>query len=111
MTTDPQRYRRTDRGDPELSPVFQLHRIFSTEDQINEVAEGCRTAGIGCLDCKKVLLENLFKVLNPIWSKRNDILKKPGIIEEIVQQGSDKARKVSEETMCRVRDAIGFIGR
>jgi tryptophanyl-tRNA synthetase len=110
MTTDPQRYRRSDAGDPELSPVFHLHKIFSTDDQINEVAEGCRTAGIGCLDCKKILLDNLFKVLKPIWSKRKDILKKPRIIEELVRQGSDRAIKVSEETMSRVRDAIGFKG-
>jgi len=62
MPTDPQRIKRTDKGDPELSPVYHLHKIFSTKDEQNNVAEGCRTAGIGCIDCKKILIKNLFTV-------------------------------------------------
>jgi tryptophanyl-tRNA synthetase len=108
MTTDPQRYKRTDPGDPELSPVYQLHKIFSTKEQMEEVAEGCRTAGIGCLDCKKILIENLFEILTPLWSKRAEIIKHPELIEEIVQKGSKNAEKVASETMCRVRDAVGI---
>jgi tryptophanyl-tRNA synthetase len=106
MMTDPQRKRRTDKGDPELSPAFQLHKIFSTKEQQDEVAEGCRTAGIGCIDCKKVLIGNLFKVLEPIWGNRADLLKNPKNIEEIVQQGSQKAKKVASLTMQEVREAI-----
>jgi tryptophanyl-tRNA synthetase len=110
MVTDPQRMRRTDKGDPELSPVFHLHKIFSTKEQQDEVAAGCRTAGIGCLDCKKVLIENVFKVLEPIWRNRDALSKKPKYMEDIVYTGSRKARKVAAETMTGVRDAINFQG-
>jgi tryptophanyl-tRNA synthetase len=106
MMTDPQRERRTDKGDPELSPVFQLHKIFSIREQQDEVAEGCRTAGIGCIDCKKVLIENIFTVLRPIWDKRADLLKNPKRIEDIIQNGSQRAKKVASLTMQEVRQAI-----
>jgi tryptophanyl-tRNA synthetase len=106
MMTDPQRERRTDKGDPELSPVFQLHKIFSTSEQQDEVAEGCRSAGIGCIDCKKVLIENLFTVLEPIWDNRADLLKNPKRIEDIIQNGSQRAKKVASLTMQEVRQAI-----
>ncbi|GBD95142.1 MAG TPA: tryptophan--tRNA ligase [Nitrospirae bacterium] len=110
MTTDPQRIKRTDKGDPELSPVFQLHKIFSTKQEQDEVAEGCRTAGIGCIDCKKVLIKNLFTVLEPIWEKRNHYLKKPDLLEDILESGSKKAREVAVETMLDARKAIGLGG-
>lgn len=108
MMTDPQRIRRTDTGDPELSPVFQLHKIFSTKEEQDEVAEGCRTAGIGCLDCKKVLIKNLFKVLEPIWEKRKELIAKPEYIKEVISAGTEKAKKISDQTMIDVRKAIKF---
>lgn len=108
MVTDPQRVRRTDRGDPERSPVFQLHKIFSTKGEQDEVAEGCRTAGIGCLDCKKILIKNLFRVLEPIWEKRRKLLEKPHTLEDIVQAGAKKARKIASETLKEVSRAIGL---
>ncbi|MBI4826063.1 MAG: tryptophan--tRNA ligase [Nitrospirae bacterium] len=108
MMTDPQRQRRTDAGDPELSPVFQLHKIFSTKEEQDEVAEGCRTAGIGCIDCKKVLIKNLFKVLEPIWEKRKELIGKPEYIKEVISAGTEKAKKVSDKTMNDVRKAIKF---
>ena len=108
MVTDPQRMRRTDRGNPELSPVFQLHKIFSTKEEQAEVAEGCRTAGIGCLDCKKVLIENLLKILEPIWDKRKGFLEKPKIIEDIVHAGTKKARQVASATMSEVKRVVGL---
>lgn len=108
MTTDPQRIKRTDKGNPELSPVFQLHKVFSSKDEQAEVAEGCRTAGIGCIDCKKVLIKNLFTVLEPIWEKRKDLLQKPDILEDIISAGSQKAEKAAAETMEEVRKAIGI---
>jgi tryptophanyl-tRNA synthetase len=106
MMTDPQRIRRTDRGNPELSPVFQLHKIFSTKEEQEEVAEGCRTAGIGCLDCKKILIKNLFSILEPIWKKREDLLKKPDILKDIVEVGGKKARRIALETISEVKRAI-----
>ncbi len=108
MVTDPQRVRRTDRGNPELSPVFQLHKIFSTKGEQDEVAEGCRTAGIGCLDCKKILIKNLLKILKPIWDKRKGFLEKPDVLENIIQKGTNKAKKVASETINEVRRAIGL---
>ncbi len=108
MTTDPQRIKRTDKGDPELSPVFHLHKIFSSKAEQDEVSEGCRTAGIGCIDCKKVLIKNLFTILEPIWEKREHYLKKPDELEDIITAGSKKAREAATETMHRVREVIGL---
>lgn len=108
MTTDPARIRRTDKGDPEQSPVFQLHKVFSTREEQAEVAEGCRTAGIGCIDCKKVLIKNVFSVLEPIWQKRSELLNDPDRLHAIAEKGNQKARKVCQETMEMVRKAMGL---
>ena len=108
MTTDPARIKRTDVGNPELSPVFQLHKIFSSKEEQDEVAVGCRTAGIGCIDCKKVLIRNVFKVLEPIWTKREELISNPNKVLEIVDKGTEKARKAAQETMGLVRKAMGL---
>ncbi len=108
MTTDPARIKRTDTGNPDLSPVFQLHKIFSSEQERKEVAEGCRTAGIGCIDCKKILIKNVFNVMEPIWSKREELLNNPEQLKGIVTKGTEKARKVARETMELVREAMGL---
>jgi len=100
--------KRTDKGDPELSPVFQLHKVFSTKEEQADVAEGCRTAGIGCIDCKKVLIRNVFAVLEPIWAKRKTLLNDPDQLRGIVEKGNDKARRVAQETMQLVRKAMGL---
>jgi tryptophanyl-tRNA synthetase len=109
MTTDTQRVRRTDPGDPELSPVFQLHKIFSSKEEQDEVAEGCRTAGIGCIDCKMVLIKNLHAQLGPIWEKRNELIDKSDLLEDIIESGSKKAAIAAEETMLLARKAIGLL--
>jgi tryptophanyl-tRNA synthetase len=108
MTTDPARIRRKDTGNPELSPVFQLHKVFSSKEEQDMVAQGCRTAGIGCIDCKRVLIKNVFRVLEPIWTKREELIKDPERLKEIVDKGTEKARKVAEETMALVREAMGL---
>jgi tryptophanyl-tRNA synthetase len=110
MMTDPQRIKRTDKGDPELSPVYHLHKIFSTSDEQNNVAEGCRTAGIGCIDCKKVLIKNIFKVLEPIWERRKIFMAKPDDLKDIIAAGSKKAEKTASETMALVRKAMNLDG-
>jgi tryptophanyl-tRNA synthetase len=108
MKTDPARMRRTDKGDPEKSPVFELHKIFSSAQEQAEVAEGCRTAGIGCIDCKKVLIKNLFTVLDPIWEKRKELIDNPSLLQKVVDAGTERARKVAQETMRDVRGMMGF---
>jgi len=108
MVTDPARVKKTDKGDPELSPVYQLHKIFSSKEEQEEVAGGCRTAGIGCIDCKKILIKNVFKVMEPIWTKRNELRNSPDLLNDVADRGTAKAKKVTEETMLLVREAMGL---
>jgi len=108
MITDPARKRRTDKGDPELSPVYHLHQIFSSKEEQEHVAHGCRTAGIGCIDCKKILIKNVFAVMEPIWERRNKLLHNPEIVYEILRKGTEKASRVVQETMELVREAMGL---
>jgi tryptophanyl-tRNA synthetase len=108
MVTDPARVKKTDKGDPELSPVYQLHKIFSSKEEQEEVAGGCRTAGIGCIDCKKILIKNVFKVMEPIWTKRNELRNNPDLLSDVADRGTAKAKKVTEETMRFVREAMGL---
>ncbi len=109
MMTDPARKRRSDKGEPELSPVFQLHKIFSTKDEMEYVVHGCRTAEIGCIDCKKILIKNIFAYLEPIWNKRNELVKRPDMLFEIAEKGAEKARHEAEETMKVVRKIMGLV--
>jgi tryptophanyl-tRNA synthetase len=109
MVTDPARIKKTDAGNPELSPVFQLHKIFSSKEEQEEVAEGCKTAGIGCIDCKRVLIKNIFRVMEPIWEKRNELLNNPDMLYDIANKGTEKANKTAEETMKLVREAMGLL--
>ncbi|MBE0426846.1 MAG: tryptophan--tRNA ligase [Nitrospirae bacterium] len=108
MVTDPARVKKTDPGTPELSPVFHLHKIFSSEEEQQEVAKGCRTAGMGCIDCKKILIKNVFKALEPIWKKRNELMNNTFLLNDIVDKGTNKAKKVAGDTMQLVRKAIGL---
>jgi tryptophanyl-tRNA synthetase len=108
MMTDPARVKRTDKGNPELSPVYHLHKIFSSKQEQDEVVKGCVTAGIGCIDCKKILLKNIFSIMEPIWQRRNDLLSNPDMLDDIVKKGTEKAKKTVEETMQLVRDAMGL---
>ena len=109
MVTDPARIKKTDAGNPDLSPVYQLHKIFSSKEEIEEVAKGCVTAGIGCIDCKKILVKNIFKVMEPIWEKRNELLNNPDLLYDIANKGTEKANKTAEETMNLVREAMGLL--
>jgi len=108
MMTDPARIKRTDKGNPELSPVYHLHKVFSSQEEQDEVVKGCITAGIGCIDCKKILLKNIFSIMEPIWQRRNDLLNNPDMLDDIVKKGTEKATKTVEETMQLVRDAMGL---
>ncbi len=106
MVTDPARKRRSDPGNPDICPVFDLHKIFSPTADRDFVANGCRTAGIGCLDCKDVLLKHMVPPLTAIRERRQKFAEKPAAIVEILHEGSRRARKVAQATMEGVRAAI-----
>jgi len=109
MVTDPARKRRTDKGDPAKCPVFDLHKIFSKEEEKKEVIQGCTTASIGCIDCKRILINHVIETLKPIWEKRQQLIDNPSKLIEIAQEGSKKAKKVAEETLKGMKEVIGWI--
>ena len=106
MVTDPQRVRRTDPGRPEVCPVFAYHKLFSPPDVIAWSDQGCRTAGIGCVECKNMMADNLVKWIEPIQTRRKEFEAHPQQVWDILDAGSDKARKAAKRTMQRVRNAI-----
>lgn len=108
MMTDPARKLRTDRGNPELCPVYHLHKVFSSSDEQDWVVKGCTTAGIGCIDCKKVLIKNVMGVLGPLWERRQKLMENPAYLKEIAIKGSKKAGAAAEETMAAVKEALGW---
>ena len=108
MVTDPARKRRRDPGNPDVCPVFDLHRIFTPEAPRAEVAQGCRTAAIGCLDCKGVLLEHLVPPLDQIRERRTRFVEAPGRIREILHAGSARARERARETLAAAKVAVGI---
>ena len=104
MVTDPARVRRKDPGDPDNCPVGDLHKVFSTPETLAKVYEGCRSAGIGCIECKGWAADALVQILNPIQERRARFT--PGEVEDILKDGSDRARTRSEQTMSEVRAAM-----
>jgi tryptophanyl-tRNA synthetase len=108
MMTDPARVRRTDPGEPEKCPAFQLHKIYCTEDEIDYVSKGCRTAGIGCLECKKVMIRHVVDDLAPVRERRAVYEAKPQQVEEILAAGNQTARQKASETMTEVREALAL---
>ena len=104
--TDPARKRRNDPGHPEVCPIYYLHRAYSSPERIGFVERECRSAGIGCVDCKKLLLESLVPALEKHRAARAELDRNPGRIDELVQLGTRKAAAVAEETMSRVRAAV-----
>jgi tryptophanyl-tRNA synthetase len=106
MVTDPKRVRRTDPGTPEECPVFDLHKAFSPRETQDWAAEGCRTAGIGCLDCKGKLTLHLLKRLEEVHARRPEFASRPDTVWDILREGSKKARAVAQATMDDVRAAM-----
>jgi tryptophanyl-tRNA synthetase len=106
MITDPARQRRTDPGDPEICPVFDFHRVYSSAEERQEVTQGCRTAAIGCIDCKGILIDNMLTDLQPLHEKRAYYSDHPGEAMQIFEAGSQRARQVAQETMQQVREAV-----
>ncbi len=104
--TDPARKRRTDPGDPEVCNIYAYHKVFSTPEEMALCAEGCRTAGIGCVDCKKIVAAHIQETVAPIREKRSELLATPADVREILRAGADRARPIAQETMREVRDKI-----
>jgi tryptophanyl-tRNA synthetase len=108
MVTDPARVRRSDPGNPDVCPVGDLHKIFSSKDTIAKVNEGCRSAGIGCIECKSWAADSLVKLLNPMQERRRKFEENPGLAWDILEDGTNRARKAAGETMNEVRAAMGM---
>jgi tryptophanyl-tRNA synthetase len=107
MVTDPQRVRRNDPGDPEVCTVYAYHKIY-TSDRLEEIADGCRNAKIGCRDCKGILFERLNEMLEPIRGARAKIEAKPGFVKEVLEHGEKRAHEIAEQTLKQIRTAMGF---
>ena len=108
MPTDPQRIRRTDAGNPDVCPVWQLHTIYSDDAMRQWVQQGCRSAGIGCLECKKPVIDAVNAELAPMRLRAREYEEQPELIRSILAEGAEKARDVAEDTLRDVRDAMGL---
>jgi tryptophanyl-tRNA synthetase len=108
MVTDPQRIRRTDPGNPDVCNVYSLHKTFTNPDQVATINVECRRAGIGCVDCKKILAASLNNHLAPFRERRAEFDRKPQLIWDILDDGAVRARSIAEKTMVEVRAAIGL---
>jgi tryptophanyl-tRNA synthetase len=108
MPTDPARVRLTDPGDPAKCPVWQLHDIYSNEDTCNWVQEGCRSAGIGCLDCKQPVIDAVLSELAPIRERAEEFIANPKLVRNIIAEGNEAARDVAKDTLEEVREAMGL---
>ena len=108
MVTDPARVRRTDPGNPDVCPVGDLHKIFSDRATLDKVYEGCRSAGIGCIECKGWAADSLVRLLNPMQERRRKFEENPRLAWDILEAGSARAREVAGATMDDVRAAMGM---
>ncbi|CAG9932999.1 tryptophan--tRNA ligase [Candidatus Nitrotoga arctica] len=109
MPTDPARVRRTDVGNPEKCPVWQLHQVYSNEDTKHWVQQGCTSAGIGCIECKQPVIDAVLAEQKPMRERAQLYLDDPTLVRNIISDGCEKARKLAAETMRDVREAMGLI--
>ena len=107
MQTDPARVRRTDPGDPEKCPVWQFHLIYSGDDVRSWVQSGCRSAGIGCIECKQPVIDGVLREQEPMRERARMYEEDPQLVKNIIADGCEKARKLAQDTMRDVREAIG----
>ncbi len=110
MVTDPRRARRSDPGDPDDCPAYTLHRIYCTPEELAYTAQGCRTAGIGCLDCKKIMIARAETELAPIRERRRALAARPDDVRDVLADGTRRAKAVAAETMAEVRTLVGLGG-
>ncbi len=108
MPTDPARVKRTDPGDPEKCPVWQLHQVYSDESLKQWVKQGCKSAGIGCLECKQPVIDAIIAEQQPMRERAQRYLDDPTLVRNIVADGCEKARKMAQETLREVREVMGL---
>lgn len=106
MITDPQRARRSDPGRPDFCNVFTFHELYTDKEKVKEIDEGCRSASIGCVECKQMMASSLNEALEPLREKRKELEANPQIIENIIDEGNKKARKIARDTMEEVREVV-----
>jgi tryptophanyl-tRNA synthetase len=106
MLTDPQRARKNDPGDPDVCNVYEFHKLYSDDKTIEKINRECRTADIGCVECKKIMAKYLIDFLDPMRQKRKDYESHPELVDDIIAQGCETARRVARQTMTEVRAAI-----
>ncbi|MDH5699794.1 MAG: tryptophan--tRNA ligase [Nitrospirota bacterium] len=109
MVTDPARVRRTDKGNPDVCPVFDFHKIHSSADVVKQVDRDCRTAAIGCIDCKRQVADAMVERYGPMWDKRATILQHPEQTQEMVEEGRKRASHVANQTMQEVKTAMKIL--
>ena len=108
MITDPQRKRKSDPGNPDICNVFEFHKIYTDKDTVDTIDKECRSAEIGCVDCKKIMAKNLTAGLAPVRETRKYYEERPELVTTIIEDGGNKARAQAKETMAEVREAIKF---
>ncbi|NBV00908.1 MAG: tryptophan--tRNA ligase [Burkholderiaceae bacterium] len=108
MPTDPARIRKTDPGDPARCPVWQLHQVYSDQETRDWAEKGCKSAGIGCIECKQPVINGILKEQQPMMERAQTYLDDPSLLRAIIADGCDKARRVAQETMRDVREAMGL---
>jgi len=108
MPTDPARVKRTDAGDPSRCPVWEFHKVYSTPEVRGWVEQGCKSAGIGCLECKQPVIDGMLKEQQPMLVRAEPYVANPRIVRDIVDAGTERARVVARETMRDVREAMGL---
>jgi tryptophanyl-tRNA synthetase len=108
MPTDPARVRRTDPGNPDKCPVWMFHQVYSDQKTQDWVVQGCKTAGIGCIECKQPVIDGILKEQEPMRERAQQYLDDPSLVRAIVADGCDQARKLAQETMRDVREEMGL---
>ncbi|MGA8764594.1 MAG: tryptophan--tRNA ligase, partial [Candidatus Sulfotelmatobacter sp.] len=108
MVTDPARVRRSDPGNPDVCPVGDLHKIFSSKETMAKVYDGCRSAGIGCIECKSWAADALVDLLTPVQERRKKFEENPRLAWDILEAGTERASTAAAETMADVRQAMGM---
>jgi len=106
--TDPARVKRTDAGNPSICNIFTWHKLFSTKEEQAYCAKECRKAGFGCLACKAILTKNILELLAPIQERQKELIANPDKVKEIIRDGTERARKIAQETMKEIRDITGL---